>query len=289
MQEKEMNRMWQKKLCLATFRRHEIEQEQQIEVFKAAGFDGFFVEWAADGVVERCRKKADETGMLFQSVHAPFGHARDLWEGGEAAEQGVAELTACLNDCAANGVELAILHAYIGFDKKPVVTQTGLENYGKIVAHAQKLGVKIAFEYTEGEECLAALLREFADCRHVGFCWDSGHEMCYNRSEDLLARYGSHLFGTHLNDNLGVSRFDGEPFWTDDLHLLPFDGVADWQGVAARLNTCGFDGPLTFELNLNSKPNRFDNALYGRMAFEEYVALAYQRACRVAALMLRRK
>ncbi len=277
--------MWQKKLCLATFRGHEIAEEKQIEIFRAAGFEGFFVLWSPDGIVKRCRRKAEETGMLFQSVHAPFGHARALWEGGEAAEQGVAELIACLNDCAANGVDLAVLHTYIGFDQKPVITQTGLDHYGKVVERARELGVRIAFENTEGEECLAALLREFAGCGHVGFCWDSGHEMCYNGSRDLLALYGGRLFGTHLNDNLGVSRFDGATYWTDDLHLLPFDGVADWQGVAARLNACGFSGPLTFELNLNSKPNRFDNALYGRIPFEEYVALAYQRACRVASLM----
>ena len=279
--------MWQKQLCLATFRGHEISEERQIEIFRAAGFDGFFIAWSPDGVVARCRKKAEETGMLFQSVHAPFGFARALWEGGEDARQGVAELIACLDDCAANGVPLAILHTYIGFDRQPEITQTGLENYGRVVARAKELGVRIAFENTEGEECLAALLREFAACSHVGFCWDSGHEMCYNQSKNLLALYGGRLFGTHLNDNLGVSRFDGSPFWTDDLHLLPFDGIADWQSIAARLAGCGFRGPLTFELNLVSKPGRLDNALYGRMAFEEYVALAYQRACRVGALVTR--
>jgi len=125
--------MWQQKLCLATFRRHELEQENQIEIFQNAGFDGFFIEWSPDGVVERCRKKADETGMLFQSVHAPFGKSRAMWEGGDGADEGVAQLTACLRDCADNGVDLAILHTYIGFDTKPEPTQIGLENYGKIV------------------------------------------------------------------------------------------------------------------------------------------------------------
>jgi len=113
--------------------------------------------------------------------------------------------------------------------------------------------------------------------------------MCYNHSKDLTALYGDRLFGTHLNDNLGISRFDGKTFWTDDLHLLPFDGIADWQNIVDRLNAHGFDGPLTFELGIDSKPNRFDNALYGKMSFEEYVAQAYQRACRVAALKIKGK
>ena len=123
----------------------------------------------------------------------------------------------------------------------------------------------------------------FKDNKNVGFCWDSGHEMCYNRSQDLLALYGDRLIATHLNDNLGIKDFGGRIFWHDDLHLLPFDGIADWDNIAERLDRCGFDGIMTFELNLNSKPDRHENDEYRRMPIEEYVAEAYKRACRVAA------
>ena len=71
--------------------------------------------------------------------------------------------------------------------------------------------------------------------------------------------------------------------WIDDLHLLPFDGINDWQGVAARLVEC--DGPLTFELTTQSKPGRHENDKYARMTAAEYLTEAYSRACRVAALV----
>lgn len=45
----------------------------------------------------------------------------------------------------------------------------------------------------------------------------------------MLDKYGDRLIATHLNDNLGVSDFDGKVTWTDDLHLLPFDGIIDWR------------------------------------------------------------
>ncbi|MBQ8026498.1 MAG: hypothetical protein IJ261_00110, partial [Clostridia bacterium] len=95
--------------------------------------------------------------------------------------------------------------------------------------------------------------------------------------------YGDRLIATHLNDNLGIKDFEGKIYWHDDLHLLPFDGIADWDYIAHRLDKCGFDSIMTFELNLSSKPNRHENDIYRKMTIEEYVAECYKRACRVAA------
>lgn len=124
----------------------------------------------------------------------------------------------------------------------------------------------------------------FSEEEHVGFCWDSGHELCYNRGKDMLRLYGDRLIATHLNDNLGVSDFEGQIFWTDDLHLLPFDGIHDWKQVADRLNRCGYDGVLTFELIRGNKPNRHDGDKYQQMPVESYIAECYARACRLAYL-----
>ena len=141
---------------------------------------------------------------------------------------------------------------------------------------------KVYFENTEGTEYLKAVLDAYADRACVGFCWDSGHEMCYNFSENLLAQYGHKLIATHINDNLGIKSFEGEIFWHDDLHLLPYDGMADWKELAHRLNKCGYNDILTFELNNKSKPNRHENDKYDRMPIEEYIAECYIRACRFA-------
>lgn len=137
-------------------------------------------------------------------------------------------------------------------------------------------------ENTEGIEYLWALMEHFKNDETVGFCWDSGHEMCYNYSEDLLARLGDRLIMTHLNDNLGISRFDGKIFWTDDLHLLPYDGIADWDYNVDRLRKSRRMPILNFELNIKSKPGRHDNDIYEAMTLEEYFTEAYKRACRIA-------
>jgi sugar phosphate isomerase/epimerase len=149
------------------------------------------------------------------------------------------------------------------------------------------LGVRIAFENTEGEEALHTLLEAFRDEPNAGFCWDTGHEQCYNRGEDLMAHYSNRLFGTHINDNLGIRAYDGTITCIDDLHLLPFDGIVDWSYVAERLAGWGADNILTFELSPNSMSGRHENDAYQLLGLEGYVAECYKRACRVAALVQR--
>lgn len=123
--------------------------------------------------------------------------------------------------------------------------------------------------------------------KHVGFCWDTGHELCYNRGKNMIALYGDRLFCTHFNDNLGIRDYHGEITWIDDLHLLPFDGIADWNDIAQRLNGCKFNGELTFELNKLNRPERHENDLYEKMSLEEYFAEVYKRACKFATMKLR--
>ena len=266
-----------RKLCLATMSCLPLSTAEQIRAFKEVGFDGFFTEMSED--VPAYRALADELGMMYQSIHAPFDKAKLMWE--EDCGTAVEELISCVRACHDSRVPLLILHTYIGFEPSAGPTQVGLDHYGAVIDEAKKLGVKIAFENTEGEEYLAALLSTFTG-DNVGYCWDSGHEACYNRSKDLLALYGDRLFGTHLNDNLGITpRENNAIFWHDDLHLLPYDGTVDWDNAAKRLAGLSFDGPLTFELTTQSKPNRHENDKYAAMGAMADLREAYARATRL--------
>ena len=276
--------MWKQKLCLGIGPQPGLSMQELMEMIQKAGFDGIFTMWRPGEECLKWAKQMEEMGLIYQSIHAPWGRSADMWHGSaEKAQAGADELIDCLRTCAEAEVPILVAHAFVGFkDHNP--TQSGIDCFGQVVTEAEKLGVKVAFENTEGEEYLAALLNAFRDNDSVGFCWDSGHELCYNHSQDLLALYGDQLICTHLNDNLGIRDFGGEITFIDDLHLLPFDGIADWKDIVARLDKCGFRDVLTFELNTVSKPGRHDNDQYRRMPVQEYLAAAYNRACRVAAL-----
>lgn len=276
--------MWKQKLGLGTYGGIGIDNNEQIKLFKKAGFDAFFTDWNYGAPVEKWVKTAKDEGMIYQSIHAPFGKSDDMWgDDKELAEVAENELLACLADCEKYEVPIMVMHAIIGFDNHNP-TEIGVERFGRIVDAAEKAGIKLAFENTEGEEYLFKLFDSFGERKNVGFCWDTGHEMCYNHSQDLLAKLGNNLIATHLNDNLGIKDFGGKITWLDDLHLLPFDGIADWQGIANRLDKWGYNDIMTFELTTKSKPNRHENDVYEAMDFEIYLAEAFKRACRVANL-----
>lgn len=277
--------MWKQKICVNLTPSFGAEIAELIPMAKRIGFDGFFTAWE-HGNIDEYKKIADREGMLYQSVHAPYDRMQQIWKGtDEDAEPAIRELIDCVDVSADNGVGIVICHAAQG-DYNIVGDRAkmgkGIARLGRVVAEAEKRGIRVAFENTEGEEYLAALLEEFRSSPAVGYCFDCGHEICYNHSRDLLALYGDRVIATHLNDNLGISRFDGNIYWTDDLHLFPFDGVADWDDIIARLDRCGYRGVLTFEMKKDSKPNRHENDVYMAMTAEQYLTEIYKRACRVA-------
>ncbi len=275
--------MWKKKLALGTSNSFDIDVFEQIKLIAKVGFEAIFFGWQKDLPVDEWVKAAKNEGLIVQSLHAPFKKAADFWHGDdELAKEAIDELNDCLDCCAKNNIEIMIAHAFIGF-KRHEPTDIGIKRFKKVVEHAEKVGVKIAFENTEGEEYLFALMDAFKDSEYVGFCWDSGHEMCYNHSKDLLAIFGDRLIATHINDNLGIKDYSGEITYLDDLHLLPFDGIADWDYNAKRLLMANCPEILTFELSKSSKRDRFDNDIYKKMDITDYISECYKRACRVAA------
>ena len=273
-----------KQLILSTNSDFATTKPEQFRLIKEAGFDGVFT-YGEDEKIDDFSKDLKELGMVYQSVHAPYVGTDALWEDDEeAARKMLDKLMLSLNKCVKNEIPLLVMHAYIGFDKH-TPGNIGVERFGEIVRTAEGSGVKLAFENTEGMEYLEKLMDAFKNEGHVGFCWDSGHEMCCNYSIDMLGKYGDRLLGTHLNDNLGIKNSDDIITWTDDLHLLPFDGIADWSAIASKLNSLNFEGPLTFELNTKSKPERHDNDKYMNMPIKTFLAEAYARACKIRRML----
>ena len=267
-----------RQLCLGTHKDFERPVPEQIRLIGQAGFDGFFTAW--DGDLMEYRRTADREGLFYQSVHAPYHGTGAMWRPGEEGEAALEQLLGCLRDCSEAEVPVMVSHTYYGDLTKARPNRLGMDRYGFLTEQAKGLGVKLAFENTEAEDCLRALLEAFPG-KQVGFCWDSGHEQCYSRGKDLLKCFGNRLIATHLNDNLGARHAD---FITprDDLHLLPYDGIIDWTQAMDKLRSHGYSGPLTFELKTHSKPNQHENDPYRAISLEDYLREAFTRAIRVS-------
>lgn len=265
-------------ICINVGMGSTVPEIEQLEIIKSAGFDGVFFDWERKYDRTAELKKALSIGLELQSLHAPFYGMDDIFHADDSlSDKMISDLIGTI-DCAAEyGTDLVICHAIIGMDNHSP-NDLGIKRLEKVIEHAEKKKIRIAFENTEGIEYLEKILDAFGELTHIGFCFDSGHELCYNGAEDTLAKFGKYLFSTHLNDNMGQT--EEEITFHDDNHMLPFDGIGDWDDIAARMHKCGFTGPLSFELVKRNRPNRNTNDRYVAMTFEEYINEAYERADR---------
>lgn len=268
------------KLCISLNDKYGIPQREQVKLAAKAGFDGVFPCWTTEeNLIPNLKAEADKYGISIPAVHAPHIKFDSVWFGSdEEAKPALSQMYACLDDCGKYGIPVIACHVITGYEDKPEPSQTGLERFKAYSDRAAKLGVVIAYENLEQEHFLAAVLEHLKNHPGAAFCWDSGHEMCYNNSRDLLAVWGDRLVLTHLNDNMGFKGLNGRLTGNDDLHLLPFDGAGDWEEKALRLSKVADVEYLTFEPKKASKPGRHENDAYEKMTVAEFFEEAYRHA-----------
>lgn len=275
--------MWKQKMGVSLGNNYVIKTPEVVKLVAKIGFDAISPVWEPGVDLQGIVDAACEEKLVISSLHAPVENTEQMWStDAETAKAALNVLLVALEDCERFKIPVMVVHVWKGFEEVPGPTVEGLENFGRLVSRAKAGGIRIAFENTEGEELLFAIMDYFKDEDNVGFCWDSGHEMCYNHSEDLLAKFGDRLIMTHLNDNLGIKDLGGRIFWHDDLHLLPYDGIADWDYNVERLKKARKLDVLNFELKIASKPGRHENDCYEQMSLEQYFTEAYKRACKIA-------
>lgn len=261
-----------------------ISAEECIELVANAGFDAVFCGWSGDDKLNTVTRAAEANGLEMQSLHAPFHKVDRMWQDGSEGDMVLTELCRCLDACSEHGIGIMVSHVWIGFEKEQP-NDTGISRFNALLEYAERAGVRVAFENTEGEGYLEYLRDRLWSHPSAGFCIDTGHELCYNRGNDMISKYGADgkLFATHINDNMGVT---GDVItWHDDAHMLPFDGIADWQGVASRLCKVGYDGILSAELTVLPKPGKTTHEIYRELDCAGFAKLAYERVARLAEML----
>lgn len=249
-----------------------------LEMVAETGWNGFFTGWHPQLTGEILRA-SERLGLRYFSIHAPFHRIETLWQEGDEGKRVTQRLTDCVSDCVNHGVPVMVIHPFCGFrDHTP--TKVGLENYARVVAAAENAGVRLGFENVEGEEYLAALMEAFGGSPACGFCFDTGHELCYNGGKDMMGLYGEKLCFTHFNDNLGV--FDPKQTWQNDFHLTMGDGLVDWLGVMDRIDAVGFEGALTCELAQGTDYAPLAKERYRSMDMKAFYGFAFSRMQAVA-------
>lgn len=228
-----------RKVCLDCF--EGIPHQQLLPLAKEAGFDGIYSGWLfADDrkAMEELKALADRLGLIYENAHSTIPGTHLAWSPVPEAEAYVETILRNLENCAAVGVPMTVVHVETVEDSD---FDLGIRRMERIVEAAGKLGIQVAFENCHDAPFLIRTLEHFRDTAHVGFCYDSGHEAFVTPGVRLLPQIGHHLICTHLNDNY----IDG------DHHLIPGDGKIDFPLILRELKASGYQGSINLEVNYN--------------------------------------
>ena len=198
-------------------------------------------------------------GINFQDAHMPFGEHMDLAcpDRGRRAKM-IEEQKQALGYAADLGCKTATIH--IGafesaFFQTPnsQIRPYAVDSLEKLLPTAEKLGIMLAvensFERSNTPDEVLYYISQF-DSPNLGVCFDAGHAniMEYFPGKDYDKYFGGitvawrdsmeycndaldkllpHIVTCHLHDNDGYC----------DSHMMPFDGIIDWNKLMTKLST----------------------------------------------------
>lgn len=215
-----------------------VSPRDTIFAIKQAGFDGAFIQWydepwnfSEQEQVDLCR----ELGLEIEFAHLGYQNMNDIWLDNETGEKLANRYIKNLDECKNNNINIVVIHLQSKHNA-PEPNKIGLERFKKIIEHAEKLKIKVAFENTKLPGYLEYILDNIQS-EYVGICLDVGHLHCHFKDKLNWNKFKNKIFAVHLHDNFGEK----------DEHLLPFDGNIDWNSLIKNLKEANYSGPITLE------------------------------------------
>jgi len=162
---------------------------------------------------------------------------------------------------------------------KSVVVHT-MGNYNKIgearllrlLELCEKSNVFLAIENIDYKQPFADIFENISH-PYLKFCYDSGHNNCFDPEFDYLEKYGDKLICFHLHDNNGKQ----------DQHTLNKFGTINWKNLAKKLSKLNLENiSLDYELLLYCEER-------SSVSLEECLSETYRQACELEEMILKYK
>jgi len=160
-------------------------------------------------------------------------------------KQAVAEVTTAITLAALVPYQVLVVHGGV-----PAPYGVPADNHlpslvrslEELAPTAAAVGVTLAIEVIPPALATASALVDLVesemDAGEIGICLDAGHARLMGDVVDAIETCSGHLVATHLHDNRGRS----------DDHLVPGQGVIDWDATLLAFQKVGYDGAWMFEL-----------------------------------------
>lgn len=200
--------------------------------------------------IHQLRELADRLGIEFSQGHATLYDFCSSKEDHELKEKFIYR---SIKAASILGVKWLAMHPSTCYDTATMIETSkaiNIKYFRKYAEYAGKLGVGIALEnmwdlslapkrrYTTTAEELVDLV-DAIDCENVGICWDVEHASIQQQDQGLAIRHiGNRLKSTHISDQTGI----------DNIHVLPYQGVTDWDDILKALVDIDYQGDFTYEI-----------------------------------------
>ena len=242
--------------------------EKAVEIIAESGFDCIdfsmfsmddlnhpFYNEDAEEYMRTLRALAESKGVSFNQAHAPFGFSGE--DELDFENKVLPKLTRAMKLASILGVKIIVVHPlhhvapYKGNEK--MLFDLNMKFYRALIPYCEEYNIKVATEnmwqvdrnrgYIIHDTCSTtsefnAYLDELNSPWIVG-CLDLGH--CGLVGEDaaemIRAMGNKHIKALHVHDNDHRA----------DLHMPPFYGKMDWEGITKALADIDYDGDFTFE------------------------------------------
>jgi len=245
-----------------------------LDKIRNAGFEDVMLDHTRPRNLGRFISIAFEKGLKVPFIHLDSKEASSIWTMNDKQQGFVEYVKDSIKLCGDNGVETVVMHTnFNGTEVAP--NQVGLDCIKQMLEAAESGNVKIALENNDDLPHLDYLLQNI-DSPNLGFCFDSGHWNLCTPDVDLLGKYGDRLIAVHLHDNAGKQE-PVERIWDQDLHLLPFDGITNFDKVARGIAKSKYNGPVMLE----SRRNKW-GIDYTELPPEDFLKDAHVRAKKLA-------
>ncbi len=145
-------------------------------------------------------------------------------------------------------LDMSLLTLHLWFDarfvKEEVITfKVGLLRH--IIQKATDSGITVCLENLSETASHMVVQVPFTQLPLLNLTLDLGHAELLtevNTSYGFIERYPERIKHVHLHDNRGGDSYQ------DDLHLLPGEGVVDFEKVFKRLRAMDYERTITLEL-----------------------------------------
>lgn len=204
--------------------------------------------------------RGEKNGVVFEMKHFRF----DGIEGDYMLEL----LLENIDNCAKYGIPVLVVH---GAGGKPEEEWPDVyyQRTRKLLDHAKKKGVTIAFENLGNAQNLFQIFEKFPE---ASFCWDCGHQNCNSPETRYMQTLGNKVVALHIHDNSCEYR--------KDLHMIPYDSKIDFDEVAYDIAKSGYDGTMMLEI-MYGREGSVGGGYADRMSYKEYATRARDAANRI--------